>query len=80
MYHPHFQLHFAKQREKELLEKARKAYPLTEFKAEKPGFRARLLIKSGAILILIGQKLQASYENEAQLARQHTTSESVPGH
>jgi len=78
MYHPHFQLHFAKQREKELIEQARIARLLIEIKAEKPGYKARFLIKSGAILILIGQKLKEHYEPEVHHTRQHSFVEGLP--
>ncbi len=76
---PYFQLHFARQREKELIEQARIARLLADTEADKPGYRARFIKKSGAILILIGQKLQESYETETQLAQQQTSTPRVLG-
>lgn len=68
--HYHYNFHFAKQRENELIEQARITRLLTETKVEKPRIRARLFSKSGEILIFIGQKLKGQYEPEAHLAQQ----------
>ena len=51
-----------RQRETELLEKARKARLLANNKDEKAGFQARIFSRSGEILILVGQKLKGRYE------------------
>ena len=66
LQHVYFHLILARQREKELLERARTARLLAEIKADKPGLRARLLTKSGVIFILVGQKLKERYEPEGQ--------------
>jgi hypothetical protein len=51
-----------RQREAELLKKVRKARLLADIEVEKPGFRERILSRSGEILILVGQKLKGRYE------------------
>jgi hypothetical protein len=65
----------AKHREAELREKVRVARLLANARLEKPGLWARLLTRSGEVLIGLGQKLKARYEPEAnvQLTQSHAS-------
>lgn len=60
-------IEITRMRRKELLEEARNARLLKDFRAEKPGYRDRLLATSGELLISLGQRLKERGEVEMAL-------------